>query len=299
LDVVGTGLTRPTPDPALPVPSPGTPRLFESTAWGHDAGMSFDVSADAYARFMGRYSQPLAAQFVDALGLTTGQRVLDVGCGSGALTGVLVQRLGLAAVSAVDPSPSLVEQVGRDHPGIDVRLAGAEALPFQDSVFDGALAQLVVQFMADPERGIVEMARTVRPGGVVAASVWDHGAGSDRGPLSLFWRAAASLDTEVADESDQVGVAEGQLVELFERAGLARVHGGTLTVVLDHPTFEDWWEPFTLGVGPAGAYYAGLGPAGRDVLRERCRQMQPPAPFQTRATAWIAVGRRPPDRGHG
>ncbi|MDT4950202.1 MAG: hypothetical protein QOJ37_2797, partial [Pseudonocardiales bacterium] len=121
--------------------------------------MSFDVGADAYGRFMGRFSEPLAAEFATLVGVRSGQRALDVGCGPGALTAVLSARLGAAAVSAVDPSESFVAAVKERLPEVDVQQASAEALPFPDDVFDMALAQLVVHFMADPEAGLVELAR--------------------------------------------------------------------------------------------------------------------------------------------
>jgi hypothetical protein len=131
------------------------------------------------------------------------------------------------------------------------------------------------------------MARTTAPGGVVAACVWDHAGG--KGPLSAFWSAARSLNPSAPDESDLPGVAEGHLAELFATAGLADVTSSSLTVTVAHPSFEHWWDPFTLGVGPAGAYVAGLDDAGRDALRDRCRQMLPTAPFRTNATAWTAL----------
>src|SRR5215468_1990729 len=131
--------------------------------------MSFDVSADAYLRFMGRYSEPLAAQFADLAGVRRGQRLLDVGCGPGALTAELVRRAGADAVSAVEPSASFVAATRDRLPGADIRLAAAEKLPFPDATFDTVLAQLVIHFMTDPVRGLREMSRVTHPGGVVAA----------------------------------------------------------------------------------------------------------------------------------
>ena len=127
--------------------------------------MSFNVAADAYDRFMGRYSTRLAPLTADFGGVEQGQRALDVGCGPGALTGELVARLGAEAVAAVDPSEQFVIAARERHPGVDVRQAAAEELPFPDAEFDVALAQLVVHFMADPIGSLREMARVTRPGG--------------------------------------------------------------------------------------------------------------------------------------
>jgi SAM-dependent methyltransferase len=250
--------------------------------------VAFAVGADAYDRFMGRYSSPLAPQFADVAGVAAGQRVLDVGCGPGALTTELVARLGPAAVTAADPSESFVAAVQKRHPGVGVRRAPAEQLPFGDRVFDAALAQLVVHFMADPVVGLREMARVTRTDGVVAACVWDHAGG--QGPLSLFWEAARELDHEVEDESQLAGAREGHLTQLFQAAGLREIEESALSVSVEHPSFEDWWEPFTFGVGPAGSYVAGLNPRRLARLRELCREMLPPPPFLLTARAWAARG---------
>ena len=251
--------------------------------------MSFAVSANAYDRFMGRYSTPLAPELADLAGVEPGQRALDVGCGPGALTSELVARLGAEAVAAVDPSESFVAAARERNPGVDVRQAAAETLPFADDEFDVSLAQLVVHFMADPVAGLREMARVTRSGGVVVACVWDHGGG--RGPLSLYWTAVRQLDPGAPDESELAGARQGHLIELFEAAGFDDVEGADLAVEVEHATFDDWWEPFTLGVGPAGAYVARLDPAGRANLEERCRQLAPPAPFTLDAHAWATRGR--------
>lgn len=251
--------------------------------------MSFAVAADAYDRFMGRYSVPLAPKLADIAGVTVGQRVLDVGCGPGALTTELVRRLGADAVAAVDPSEPFVAAARERHPGVDVQQAAAEELPFPDVAFDAALAQLVVHFMAEPVEGLREMARVTRPDGVVAACVWDHAGG--KGPLSLLWEAAHELDQEVEDESRLAGARGGHLTELFREAGLREVEETTIAVDVEHPSFEEWWEPYTLGVGPAGAHVAGLDPAAREELRERCRSKLPESPFVVSAAAWAARGR--------
>jgi SAM-dependent methyltransferase len=250
--------------------------------------MSFDVDAAAYDSFMGRYSRLLAPQFADLAGISGGQRVLDVGCGPGALTGELVDRLGASSVSAVDPSPPFVASARERYPEVDVHQSEAETLPFPDDSFDAALAQLVVQFMSDPVAGLAEMARVTRPGGVVAASVWDHGGG--QGPLSPFWAVVRDLHPDVEDESALAGVREGQLTELFTAAGLHGIDEVPLTVRVEHRSFEEWWEPYTLGVGPAGAYVASRSEEERAALRERCRDALPAAPFVLTARAWTARG---------
>jgi SAM-dependent methyltransferase len=250
--------------------------------------VSFDVAAEAYDRFMGRYSLLLSPQLADLAGVRAGQRVLDVGCGPGALTAELVTRLGPAAVAGVDPSEPFVAAARARTPGVNVLQASAEQLPFLDHAFDAALAQLVVHFMSDPIAGLAEMARVTRSDGVVAACVWDHGGG--QGPLSQFWQAAREIDPEVDDESQLAGAREGQLAELFEAAGLHEIDETVLSVSLEHPSFEEWWEPFTGGVGPAGSYVAGLDAERQAELRERCRTLLPIAPFVLTARAWATRG---------
>jgi SAM-dependent methyltransferase len=250
--------------------------------------VTFIIGADAYDRFMGRYSSPLARLFADFTGVVEGQRALDVGCGPGALTTELVGRLGPGNVSAVDPSPPFVAAARERYPAVDVKSASAESLPFEDETFDTALAQLVVQFMSDPTAGLREMARVTREGGVVAACVWDQGGG--RGPLSVFWRAAHDVDPDVEDESQLAGGREGQLRQLFGEAGLREIEERSLVVEVEHSSFEEWWEPFTLGVGPAGAYVKTLDDRQLDALRERCRAVQASPPFTVSAMTWAARG---------
>lgn len=250
--------------------------------------MSFNVAAEAYDRFMGRYSLLLSPQLADLAGVRSGQQVLDVGCGPGALTAELVRRVEPAAVAAVDPSEPFVAAARSRYPGVNVQQASAEQLPFPDNLFDAALAQLVVHFMSDPIAGLAEMARVTRQGGVVTACVWDHAGG--HGPLSLFWRAARELDPGVEDESQLAGAREGHLVELFEAAGLDEIEESALSASLEHASFDEWWEPYTRGVGPAGSYVAGLDAERQAELRERCRALLPDGPFLITALAWAARG---------
>jgi SAM-dependent methyltransferase len=253
--------------------------------------MAFDVAGGSYQRFMGRFSEKLSAPFADYAGVVpgSGMRVLDVGCGPGALTAVLVDRLGTSAVAGVDPSEPFVAAVRDRLPDVDIRQAPAEALPFEDDSFDAALAQLVVHFMTDAPAGVREMARVTRAGGPVAVCVWDHAGG--RGPLSLFWSAVAEVDPTARDEAGLMGSTEGQLEELLAAAGLTEVDGGELTVTRAYASFEDWWEPYTLGVGPAGDYVRTIDDATRDRVIAACRTRLPTGEFTLEATCWAARGR--------
>jgi len=250
--------------------------------------VSFAVTAEAYDRFMGRYSKRLAGPFADLAGVDAHWRVLDVGCGPGALLGELVARVGADQVVAADPADGFVAAALDRHPGTSVHRAAAEQLPFDDDSFDAALAQLVVHFMSNPVAGLAEMARVTTNGGVVAACVWDYHEGGS--PLSALWAAAAELDPAAPGETELPGTSRGHLGELFRAAGLRSVEEATLEVSVQHPSFNDWWEPFELGVGPAGAYVAGLEATARQRLAGRCREALGDGPFTVEATAWAATG---------
>ena len=247
--------------------------------------MSFEVPAEAYDAFMGRYSRHLAAQMADLAGVAAGQTVLDVGCGPGALTTELAARVGPEAVTAVDPSEHFVLALRNRIPGVNVHRASAESLPLADDGFDAALAQLVVHFMAEPVAGLREMGRVTTPGGAVAACVWDHAAGGS-GPLSVYYKALNELDPSRGDESDRPGTRPGHLAELFRAAGFAELDEVTLTVRVEHDTFEDWWAPYELGVGTISGVLEELGPERVAQLRDRCRELLPEPPFTLEARAW-------------
>jgi ubiquinone/menaquinone biosynthesis C-methylase UbiE len=248
----------------------------------------FDVAADAYDRLMGRYSVQLAPQLADYAGVRAGRRVLDVGCGPGALTAALVERLGAESVQAVDPSEPFVAAVRARHPDVAVERASAENLPYPDASFDAALANLVVHFMEDPVRGLSEMTRVTRPGGVVAASVWDSA--GNRSPLTAFWQAARELDPNALSESHMAGTRAGHLAELLAQAGLRDVEDTALEAQVTFGSFDEWWEPYTLGVGPVGVFTRGLDAERQRELIERCRKILPQPPFTITAYAWAARG---------
>ena len=254
--------------------------------------MSFEVPAAAYGSFMGVYAEPLAVLLADYAGVGAGQRALDVGCGPGALTAELARRLGVANVAAIDPSAPFVAAVAARLPGLAVRQGSAEHLPYGDASFEVTLAQLVVHFMADPVAGMREMARVTAPGGTMAACVWDHSSGG-AGPLSLFWDAVGEVDPAQPGEEHLPGSREGSLTELATAAGWGSVEPGRLTVEVAFDSLDSWWDRFTLGVGPAGAYVATLGAQARTTLREACARRLPDPPFTLPATAWAVRGTRP------
>jgi SAM-dependent methyltransferase len=262
----------------------------------HDApgAATFRTPAEAYDRHIGRYGRQLARALIDAAGVTAGP-ALDVGCGPGALTTELVARLGAEQVAAVDPSQPFAEACRRRLPAVRVEVAPAEALPFEDAVFDHALAQLVVNFMADPPAGVREMRRVTRRGGTVAAAVWDYA--GEMTLLRRFWDAAVALDpsaSELDEGRSMPFCTPDELARLWsEEAGLADVTVGPVVVAADYDGFDDLWQPLELGVGPSGAYTAALAPEHRAALKEELRGRLDAGddPFRLGARAWVAVGR--------
>jgi ubiquinone/menaquinone biosynthesis C-methylase UbiE len=251
--------------------------------------MQFAAPAEHYDRFMGRYVPTLAAALADAADLQPGARVLDVGCGPGGLARELAARVGAENVAAIDPAPQFVRACRDRNPGADVREGVAEALPWADGEFDAALSSLVVAFMRDPDAGVREMVRVTRSGGTVAACTWDIATGGMT-MLRLFWTAARALDPDVQGEGAMAGTAEGDIAERFRRAGLEQVVAGALTAHAEYASFEDFWEPFTLAVGPAGNHLRSLSEEHQAAVREACRAQLPDGPFSLDARAWYARG---------
>ncbi len=226
----------------------------------------FLKTGEAYDGFMGRYSRPLAKAFVDASDVVGATGVLDVGCGPGALTGELVSRLGSDAVFAVDPSPPFAAACKARHPGVDVRTGRAEALPFETASFDIALSQLVLHFVSDPDSVVAELGRVVRPGGSVGACVWDFDEGMEM--LRTFWDAALDVDPTAPDEARTLRFGrEGEIVELFETAGFESVTERTITCSSRYEGFDELWDGFLAGIGPAGSFCLSLDPDDRAAVR--------------------------------
>ena len=252
--------------------------------------MSFDVTGDAYDRFMGRYSRELAPAFADFAGVETRQRIVDVGCGSGVLAEELARRVGADHVAGADPSP-LLDACAERVPGADLKRAAAEDLPWPDDSFDAALAQLVVHFMNDPEAGIAEMARVTHPGGVVAASTWDFSGGMKL--LGTYWESAKALDPGAESESDAFD--EARLDALWRQAGLGDVVVDALVVSTRYEDFDELWDTFLLGVGPAGQHLAAQPPERQSAIRAEyfSRLGEPAGPFELNARAWAVRGRVP------
>jgi ubiquinone/menaquinone biosynthesis C-methylase UbiE len=253
--------------------------------------MSFAVDGDKYDRFMGRYSRKLAPPLIEFAGVDAGMAVVDVGCGPGALTERLVERIGAENVAAADPSEPFVTAAAERARGADVRLAAAEELPWEDDRFDAALSQLVVNFMRDADTGVSEMRRVVQPGGVVAACTWSYG--EDMEMLRNFWDSARRLDSAAPDEGSTMPYRTAEeLDELWRRVGLADVETDHLRVETSYTGFDDLWEPFTFGVGPAGAYLAKLSRGQREQVRTELfkRLGEPSGPFTLSATACAVRG---------
>lgn len=257
---------------------------------------TFRVAADAYDRHIGRYGSALAAGLIETAGLRAGESALDVGCGPGALTAALAELLGADRVAAVDPSEPFARACAARVEGVRVEVAAAEALPFGDGSFDAALSQLVVNFMTDAPAGVAEMRRVTRPGGIVAAAVWDYAEAMTL--LRRFWDAAVALDPAAASLDEGVSMPDCRpdaLERLWHGAGLQGVETSELIVEAAYRGFDDLWEPLESGVGPSGAYAAGLPPEPRARLREELRQRLGAAdkPFRLKARAWCVVGRVP------
>ncbi len=262
-----------------------------------EGARTFGVTGTTYDSFMGRYSRELAIPFANAARVQAGQTAIDVGCGPGALTRVLVDRLGVNAVVACDPAPGFVAECSARHPGIRVESGRAESIPFETGRFDHAMAQLVLHFVSEPEQAASEMMRVVRPGGRVSACVWDFADGMEM--LRGFWDAALELNPAAPDEARTLRFGRpGEIAQLFETTGLSDVEESTLQVSSNYDSFNELWNGFLGGVGPAGAYCVSLPEEERHRLHAVLfhRFGSPAGPFRLGAVARCAVATVPDRR---
>jgi SAM-dependent methyltransferase len=253
------------------------------------------TQAAGYERFMGRWSRRLAQKFATFAQLKDAHRVLDVGCGTGALATAILEQAPNAEVVGIDPSATFVEHARAHAPqAARFEVGDAQHLPFADKSFDAACACLVLNFIPDQRAAVAEMRRVVRDGGTIAAVVWDHANGMTM--LKTFWDVADALDPGPrAIEEPQPMLDRDGLEHLWQEQALHGISTEPLAVDMDFASFADYWEPFGLGQGPAGAYLAQLAPHIRDAIARELRHRfigdTGDRSFSIPARAWAIRGR--------
>lgn len=264
-------------------------------------------NAEVYERSMGRWSRRLAPGFIQFARLGQAEHVLDVGCGTGSLLFELAGNPALRRITGIDASEIYVraarERAAQEKaaqkaadPRVEIRQADACAMPFADASFDGALSQLVLQFVPDPDAAVAEMRRVVRPGGAVAAAVWNSGGGMPH--QRMFWDTAAMIDPEAAalrgKAFSRPATRRDDLRLLFERTGLLDVVESSITIWMDFAGFDDFWGPIADGEGTLGKYVTGLPAETSGRLAHHLRQAyesgKPDGPRHFACTALVCRG---------
>ncbi len=262
---------------------------------------TFAATAEAYEYLMGRWSQRLAGRFLDFVGVGEDETILDVGCGTGSLTLAVAERAKGTRVTGVDLSEAYIAFArSRTEDGrIAFETADACALPYADGAFDRVVSMLVLNFVPDAPAAAAEMVRVTRPGGTIAAAVWDLRGGFT--VFRMFWDMAAALDPAAVEIRARYFAGPytrpGELAAAWTGLGLIHVVQDYATIRMDFDSFEDFWRPFLGKTGPAGSYIAGLSEGRRATLQSHLRAAyeagDPDGPRSFAATAWVCRGRVP------
>jgi SAM-dependent methyltransferase len=266
------------------------------------ASSTFSAASGAsYELQMGRWSRRLAEPFLDFCGCRDGETVLDAGCGTGSLTFALAQRAKDLRIQGIDFSPVYVAHAEQhnNNPNITFRVGDICALPFANATFDRVLSLLVLHFVPDTDRALLELRRVARPDATVAAAVWDARGGMVA--QRMFFDAAAALDAsgneQRARNFTRPMTRPGELAAAWRRAGLLDVRETTLAIRMEFASFDDYWAPYGSKDGPAAQYVSTLSPAHRDRLRDLVRNAyidgEPDGPRSYAAIAWAVAGTTP------
>ena len=278
--------------------------VLEQRAFAQDANVTqaeakmFAMSA-GYERFMGRWSRQLAPLYVSFAGIKNGDRVLDVGTGTGSVAATVEAAMPASQIVGIDPSAGFIAYAQKNAKSARARfeVGDAQALKFTDASFDHAMASLVMNFIPDHNKAIAEMRRVTRAGGTVSACVWDYNEGMQM--LRFFWDEAVALDPaiEPKDERHMKLSRQGQLGDLWRKAGLINLQESPLVIDQAYASFNDYWESFKTGAGPGGAFVVSLPEDRRQQLETRVRKRllgdRQDGPFTLKARAWCVRGEVP------
>jgi len=252
------------------------------------------TQADSYEQLMGRWSRLLAPVFVEFAGVHDGAAVLDVGSGTGNLSVAIRKVDPSGKIEGIDLSPPFVDYATKQHADATMhfQVGDAQKLPFPDASFDAALSLLVLNFVPDPALALREMRRVTKPGGTLAADVWDYG--GDMEMLRIFNEEVLALDPTYVTDAQRMPLGQPKkLLELFHAAGLDQVEEKAIDTPLHFASFDDYWNPFLLATGPGGAYVAKLTPERRDALAARLHKRLGDGPFDLKGRSWAVKGTVP------
>lgn len=246
-----------------------------SVLLGQEKNAAMFSDARAYDRYMGRWSNQVAPLLVDFADIPDAGPVLDVGSGTGALAFAIAKRNPHCEIIGIDPSKEYVAYAQSLSPAgarTKFEIGDAQQLRFTNAMFESSLSLLVFNFIPDAVKAAREVVRVTKPGGRMAAAVWDYGEGMRM--LRVFFDAAAAIDpkAEALDEKHMPLCRRGELSDLWKKAGLADVEERPLDITMRFASFGDYWDPFLLGQGPAGNYVRGLPPAGQSALRTELKR---------------------------
>jgi ubiquinone/menaquinone biosynthesis C-methylase UbiE len=257
--------------------------------------------ADGYDQYMGRWSRRLAPLFLDFAGAADGERIIDVGCGTGSLTFLIPARANISAIEAIDYEEQFVEALKQRNtdPRITASQGDACALPFGENQFDRALSMLVLHFVSDPHQAAAEMLRVVRPGGIVAATVWDTFGGMPS--QRIFWDTFAAIEPSAIGRRGPALVRPmtfpGEMTRAFIVAGLEQIAEATLTIRMEFASFDDYWLPLINGQGALAAFLSTLPEGVPERVQAGVRQAylcdQPDGPRSFASVAWAVKGTVP------
>ena len=253
-------------------------------------------SGTPYDRFMGRWSVLVAEKFLDWLSISPGSIWLDLGCGTGSLTKLILDTCEPNEIYAIDSSSEFIAHAQQTiaNPIVNFQVGLAQALELESNLVDAVVSGIMLNFVPDPKTAIAEMIRITKPGGCIGIFLWDYAEGMEM--LRYFWDAAVELDKSAIEFDEGIRFPlckEGQLETLIREVGMKQVEATSIVVKTDFQNFDDFWQPFLGNVGPAPSYTMSLNQTERQKLEDKLHNMLPidnNGSISLTARAWAVKG---------